>query len=73
MPSSGVGGRVGASSLDGPEAEGTVQTGLGACAEEEAGRKFFPRPGHTGDTLLKPGPSQLEDGSQSHRRRQRSG
>lgn len=41
-PSSGVGGRVGVSSLDVPEAEGTMQTGLGACAEEEAGRKVFP-------------------------------
>lgn len=68
---------MGVSSLDGPEAEGTVQTGLGACAEQEAGRKVFPPhppgPRHTGGTLLKPRPSQLEDRIQSHRRRQRSG
>ena len=48
MASSGVGGRAGASSLDGPSAEGTAQTGLRACAEE-AGQKVLP-PGHTGDT-----------------------
>lgn len=34
MASSGVEAGVGASSLDGPSAEGTAQTGLRACAEE---------------------------------------